>query len=466
MLCRAGVPVFPAISINSNQGCVVRIDGWKDYIKALVMKKIVVVGGGAGGLELVTRLSKSLGKSGSADIILVDKSRTHVWKPLLHEVAAGVIDKGSDGVDYRMHAVRHHYQFQLGELTGIDREQKLITLDPLVDESGQQILPQRNLEYDYLVLAMGSVCNDFGTPGVQDNCFTLDSLDQAERFHRALLNQLLKINQDCVDKTELQIGIVGAGATGTELAAQLHHVANLARAYGMPEMSADRLKATIIEAGERILPALPEKIALSARKALTKLGIKIRESTKVAKATEQGFITSEDELIAADLMVWSAGVKAPDFLVAMDVFETNRANQILVTPQLRSTVDNDIFVIGDCCGFKQKDGSWVPPRAQSAHQMATVAADNIIALFKDKPLSEYQYKDYGSLVHLSKYSTVGSLMGALSNSSMFVEGRLAKLVYVSLYNNHQFTVHGWFKGILTLFSRKVSNIVGPKFKLH
>lgn len=430
------------------------------------MKKIVVVGGGAGGLELVTKLSRSLGKTKQAEIILIDRNRTHVWKPLLHEVAAGVIDKHSDGVDYRMHAVRHHYQFQLGNLSHIDPQVKQLTLDPLYDENEHLILPERQVRFDYLVLAMGSVCNDFGTPGVKDYCYALDSLPQAEKFHRALLNQLLKVNQEAGDKRQLQIGIVGAGATGTELAAQLHHVANLARAYGMPQMSSDRLKVTILEAGDRILPALPEKIALSAHKALTKLGIKVRESTMVSEATEKGFLTSEDEFIEADLMVWSAGVKAPDFLVAMDVFETNRANQILVTPELRSTVDETIFVIGDCCGFQQKDGSWVPPRAQSAHQMASTAATNLEAVFKNKSLSQYEYKDYGSLVHLSKYSTVGSLMGSLSNSSMFIEGRLAKIVYVSLYNNHQFTVHGWFKGILTLFSRKLSNIVGPKFKLH
>lgn len=92
----------------------------------------------------------------------------------------------------------------------------------------------------------------------------------------------------------------------------------------MPEMSSERLKVTIIEAGPRVLPALPERIAISAKQALLKLGITVREGTKVSEATEKGFVTSEGELIEADLMVWSAGVKAPDFLVEMDVFETNR----------------------------------------------------------------------------------------------------------------------------------------------
>lgn len=430
------------------------------------MKKIVVVGGGAGGLELVTRLSKTLGKKKLAEVILVDRSRTHVWKPLLHEVAAGIINKASDGVDYRMHAAQHHYQFQLGNMSHIDRENQSIYLDPLYDDDGEEILPERTVEYDYLVLAFGSVTNDFGTLGVAEHCYCLDSLDQAERFHRALLNQLLKINQDGVNKDKIHVAIVGAGATGTELAAQLHHVANLARAYGMPEMSAERLKVSILEAGPRILPALPERIAASARKALTKLGIDVLEGTRVARVEKSGFITAEETLIEADLMVWSAGVKVPDFIADLNIFELNRANQILVTPELQSTVDNKIFAVGDCCGVLQENGKWVPPRAQSAHQMASLVAKNLVNLFMHKPLQTYTYTDYGSLVHLSKYSTVGSLMGKLSNSSMFIEGRLAKMVYISLYNMHLFAVHGWLKGALILLTRKVSNLVSPRLKLH
>lgn len=430
------------------------------------MQKIVIVGGGAGGLELVSRLSKTLGRKKQAEIILVDRSRTHVWKPLLHEVAAGVIDKNSDGVDYRIHAARHKYQFQLGSMSHIDHEKRCIQLDPLYDDQGEMILPRRSIEYDYLVLAIGSVSNDFGTPGVAEHSYFLDSLVQAERFHKALLNQLLRINQFSDENRCLDVAIVGGGATGTELAAQLYHVANLARSYGMPEMSPERLRISIIEAGERILPALPERIANSARAALNKLGVNVLEGTRVAKAQKEGFVTIDDKLIKADLMVWAAGVKAPDFIQQLNLFETNRAQQILVNSHLQSTLASNIYVIGDCCGFQQQDGSWVPPRAQSAHQMASTAAINIINDFNAKPLKDYQYTDYGSLVHLSKYSTVGSLMGKLANSSMFIEGRLARLVYVSLYNMHQFAIHGWRKGLLTLLTRKVSNIVGPKLKLH
>ncbi len=430
------------------------------------MQKIVIVGGGAGGLELVSKLSKTLGKKQLAEITLVDRHPTHVWKPLLHEVAAGVIDKNSDGVDYSIHAARLKYKFQLGNMSFIDGENKSIRLDPLYDDNGELLLPERHIQYDYLVLAIGSVSNDFGTPGVSQHAYFLDSLTQAERFHKALLNQLLRLNQLNDDSRNIKVAIVGGGATGTELAAQLHHVANLARSYGMPTMSAKRLKISIIEAGERILPALPERIADSARGALRKLGVRVLESTRVSEAQKQGFVTSEGDVIEADLMVWAAGVKAPDFIRTLDIFETNRAQQVLVTPELQSTRFDSIYVLGDCCGFLQENDKWVPPRAQSAHQMASIVGTNLINTFKSKPLKPFKYTDYGSLVHLSKYSTVGSLMGKLSNSSMFIEGRLARLVYISLYNMHMFAVHGKLKGVLVLLNRKISNLVGTRLKLH
>lgn len=429
------------------------------------MQKIIIVGGGAGGLELVTKLSRTLGRKKLADIVLVDRSRTHVWKPLLHEVAAGVIDKQSDGVEYAIHASRHGYQFQLGNVSGIDPNSKCVHLDPMVDDSGDEILPARHLSYDYLVMAVGSISNDFGTPGVAEHSFFLDSLAQAERFHKALLNQLLKINHEDDPERKLKVAIVGGGATGTELAAQLHYIGNLAKTYGMPKMSAQRLDIAILEAGERILPNLPERISYAARRALAKLNINVLENTRVASATEQGFVTSEEQLIGADLLVWAAGVKAPKFVADMDFFEHNRAGQIIVNSHLQSSTQGDVFVIGDCAGYQQ-DEKWVPPRAQSAHQMADIVAKNLVGQIKGKPLVSFKYVDYGSLVHFSKYSTVGSLMGKLSSGKMFIEGRLARMVYMSLYTFHQLAVHGRFKGLFTLLSRKVGHMIGPKFKLH
>ncbi|MGB0467497.1 MAG: NAD(P)/FAD-dependent oxidoreductase [Pontibacterium sp.] len=429
------------------------------------MRTIVIVGGGAGGLELATRLGHKLGKKQQAKIILVDKNRNHIWKPLLHEVATGSLDINTDGVVYRAHSSAHYYQFQLGCMVGLDQAAKTIQLQALFDEEDKVVLPKREIAYDILVMAVGSVSNDFGTPGVADNCFFLDSHQQAERFHRSLLNHFLRINQQSPESS-LNLAIVGGGATGVELAAELYHVAELLKMYGMPEMSAKRLKISLIEAGPRILPALPVRIALSAKRELARLGVRIHEGTRVTSADVEGFVTDEGQRIPADLSVWAAGVKAPSFIDKLAFFETNRSGQIVVKPSLQSTVDDEIYVIGDCCACEQPDGSWVPPRAQSAHQMATLVYKNILLSQQNQPLKSYVYKDHGSLVNLSKYSTVGSLMGNLMKGSMFVEGRIARLVYISLYRMHQVAIHGWLKASAVMLAQKIGNAVKPKMKLH
>ncbi|WP_428618788.1 NAD(P)/FAD-dependent oxidoreductase [Shewanella sp.] len=427
--------------------------------------RIVIVGGGAGGLGLATQLGQKLGKKQKAEILLIDKNRTHIWKPLLHEVATGSLDADLDGVVYSAHAVKHGYQFQLGELTDLDLDNKQLMLSAITNDKGEALLPARQLSYDTLVLAVGSVSNDFGTPGVKEHCFFLDSHNQANRFHNALLDSFTRMHQS-EEQQKLNIAIVGGGATGVELSAELYHVTDLLKTYGLNKMTADRLAITLIEAGPRILPALPERIAASATRELTKLGVSVRQNTRIEQANAKGFVTSEGELIEANLMLWAAGVKAPDFIKQIDGLNLNRANQVLVRPTLQAQGHEDLFVIGDCCACEQADGSFVPPRAQSAHQMAQCVERNILNRLKGLPLSDYEYVDHGSLVNLSRFSTVGSLMGNLTKDSMFVEGKIARFMYISLYRMHQKAIHGLAKTIALWLVEKMMRVVRPRMKLH
>lgn len=429
------------------------------------METIVIVGGGAGGLELATRLGHTLGRKQQAKIVLVDKNTSHIWKPLLHEVASGSLDTSTDGVIYSAHAARHHYHFQHGECVGLDCEQKHIRLAPIYDDDDRLLVAERLLSYDKLILALGSVSNDFGTPGVAEHCFFLDSPGQADKFHRSLINSFVRVNQSEQGRA-LHIAIVGGGATGVELSAELYHVATLVKRYGLPHMDASRLRISLIEAGSSILPALPERITRAVRRELMQLGVKVLEDTKVASADSAGFTTTDGNRVDADMMVWAAGVKAPDFIREMNVFEVNRLQQVVVTEHLQAKGHDDIFVLGDCCGCQQRDGSWVPPRAQAAHQMASRVADNLLRLRHGKALKSYRYRDHGSLVNLSRYSTVGNLMGNLVGSSLFIEGRLARFVYISLYRMHQVAIHGWWKGVLVILVEKINRAVRPELKLH
>lgn len=429
------------------------------------MERILIVGGGAGGLELATHLGRKLGRSGKADIELIDANPTHLWKPLLHEVAAGSLDSGIDELNYRAHGKQHGFTFRLGRMCGLDRDAKQVILSPIADENGEMIVPERRVHYDTLVLAIGSVTNDFGTKGAKDHCIFLDSRLQAERFHHTLLNEFLRANaREGDEPQDLHIAIVGAGATGVELSAELYNTAEVLVSYGLKRLTPANLKVTLIEAGERILPALPPRISSAATRELEKLGVSVRTKTMITEATKEGFRTKDDQLIPAKLMVWAAGVKAPDFMATLGL-ETNRANQIVVNASLQ-TSDEAIFALGDCCSVMGKDGKPVPPRAQAAHQQATHLFKALKARHQGKPMPTFVYYDKGSLVSLSRYSTVGSLMGNLSKGSMMIEGRLARLVYVSLYRLHQIALHGYLHTVLLSLVGHINKVIRPRLKLH
>lgn len=441
----------------------------------VTMPHVVIVGGGAGGLELATTLGHKLGQTSrfssrsSAKITLIDQHQVHIWKPLLHEVATGSLDTEIDGVVYRAHAAKHGYDFQLGSVKGIDRQRKTVDIAPILSEdNGKTVVPSRSLSYDVLVMAIGSISNDFGTPGVSEHCYMLDSKQQAQRFQKSLVNMFLAKSQKSLNMNSessiTRLAIVGAGATGVELSADLHHVTDALKVYNVNK-SKQVLKIDLIEAGPRILPALPERIADSAAKELSRIGVSIHTDTQIKQANEFGFIDAKKNTIKADMMVWAAGVRVQSWLQDTGL-ELNRTNQIECLPSLKSVSDSSIYVIGDCCAIKMDDGSKVPPRAQAAHQMASTAAKNIVRELRGKSLIVFKYTDYGSLVNLSRYSTVGSLMGNLVKGSVFIEGKIARFMYLSLYRMHQLTIHGYLKGPFIIALGRISKLIRPKIKLH
>lgn len=425
---------------------------------------IVIVGGGAGGLELAIKLGRHYKKS-NKKVILVDQNRTHIWKPLLHEVAAGSLDPDIDGVDYLSLGTKNGFVFHLGTMTKLDRELRNITLAPLLDDEGNLVLDARDIEYQKLIFALGSVTNDFGTEGAKENCIFLDSPRSAQKFHIKLLNEFLKLQSDHSNNS-LEIAIVGAGATGVELAAELYKTSELLTSYGYNHLSSNRLKVRLIEAGPRLLPALPERIAESTKHELEKLGVEIMLNTAVSQVSNDGLHTKDGRFISSRMSVWAAGIKAPDFLANIGGLETNRINQLVVQPTLVSASDENIYAIGDCAHCILADGAKVPPRAQSAHQMASHVFKNLKLLDNNKTQVDYEYIDYGSLVSLSTYSTVGSLMGNLTKGSMFIEGRLARIVYISLYRMHQVVIYGKLKTLLFMLVNRINHKLRPNLKLH
>ena len=430
------------------------------------MHRIVIVGGGAGGLELATCLGDKLGRRGKASVTLIDRSRTHLWKPLLHEVAAGSMNIHAHQLDYLAQARWHHFTFALGALDGLDRVSRLVKVAAVREEDGIDVLPPRQVAYDTLVIAIGSQCNDFGTPGVKEHAFTLDSAWEANLFHRRLVNACFRANY-AADGRVLNINIVGAGATGVELAAELHNTIRVLAAYGLDQFDCEKqIRIHVTEAGPRILAGLPDHIADATLKTMSALNVVVRCNERVVAIESNVIRTANGATLPADFTIWAAGIKCADMLRDLDGLESNRLNQLVTRQTLQTTRDADVFAIGDCAQCAWVDGRSVPPRAQSAHQQASHMMKAVTRRLAGKSPGDFHYLDFGSLVSLGNYQSVGTLMGFVSRGSVRVEGIVAKLFYISLYKLHLWTLHGFWRMALDTLARMIKRQTEPRVKLH
>jgi NADH dehydrogenase len=434
------------------------------------MHQIVVVGGGAGGLELATRLGDTLGRRGRARVTLVDRARTHLWKPLLHEFAAGSMDLDHHALPYLAQARWHHFRFQRGSMDGLDRRRKVVKVAPTFDEDGRELIPRREIPYDTLVVAVGSHTNDFGTVGAGEHAISLDTPEQAELFHRRMINACIRANAQAAPlrPEQLKVAIIGAGATGVELAAELHKTTRELIAYGLDKINPEKdVQLTVIEAAPRILPAVPERLSIAAEGLLRGLNVRVLTGERVTEVSQDGVMTASGRKIPAELTVWAAGIQAPEFLKDLDGLESNRLNQLVVKQTLDTTRDPEIFAMGDCasCPWPGHDRN-VPPTAQAAHQQASHIARMLPRRLAGKPLRPWGYRDFGSLLSFGEYSTIGSLMGALLGGTLFVEGLFARLMYVSLYRMHIYALHGFAKMLFDTLAKLITRRTEPRVKLH
>jgi NADH dehydrogenase len=430
--------------------------------------RVVIVGGGAGGLELAIRLSR-LRRRPRIDVTLIDRRETHVWKPLLHEIASGSIYPSSNEVSFRAVARWHGFTFCQGAFEALDRNERVVHVAAVSDEDGI-IIPARRIAYDVVVLALGSMANDFGVPGVTGHTFKLDDADEAARFHRRIVNTCLRANYlpESQGRGQIDIVIVGGGATGVELAAELRATTRLLTDYGLDNVEAERfVRITLLNADQRLLQQLPERISKAITEVLGGLGVKVLNSEQVVEVGRRYVITKSGERFHSDLTVWAAGVKAPELLKDIAGLETNRLNQIVVSNTLTSTRDPFVLAMGDCAAapWVGKDRT-VPPRAQAAQQEAIYLTRAIPRLLEGKPLRPFRYNDLGSLVSLGEATTIGTLMGFATGHSLRVEGYIARAIYRWLYKRHQSVLFGWGAVVLDTIGERLRGATRPRIKLH
>ncbi|THK35769.1 NAD(P)/FAD-dependent oxidoreductase [Ensifer sp. MPMI2T] len=421
---------------------------------------VVVVGGGVAGLEIASKLPRRVGRT-SVEVTLIDRESAYVWKPMLHTIAAGTTDVSQQETSYVAQARNRRFVFAPGELRGIDREERKVYLSPLVID-GRTILPERAIHYDTLILAIGSQANDFGTPGVRDHCLTIDSRSQALDFNRKLMARVLEAD---ADNSILDIAVVGGGATGVELAAELIQLTDVTAYYGAAGIH-NKIRVTLVESGPNLLNAFPDPIAIAARERLERLGVTVITGARVVAAEAGCLRLADGQQIRADLKVWAAGVKGSDACAAFDGLELTRNNQIVVTPALLTTRDPRIFAIGDCSSLPTGDaGKPLPAAAQVAHQQASHLIRHFPDWLEGRALPPFTFRDFGSIVSLGGYGAYGSLGQFGLFKGGFLRGRVAQLGHIFLYRSHQSRLHGFWRGGLIWLADMINSHVRPRIRL-
>lgn len=426
-------------------------DGRTDY---------VIVGGGAGGLLLAARLARRLGGE-RPRVLLVDREITHVWKPGLHQIAAGTLDSHHEALPYPLLARRNGFRFALGHLSGLDPAARRLTLAPVLDEDEAQVVPARPIDFGQLVLATGAGSNLFGTPGAAEHALRLEDAEDARVLNRRLTTAFLgaAFSQERV----LRVAIIGGGPTGVELAAELRDAHSGLLAV-LPPDQRFQLQITVLEMAPDILGALPEPLTDSARETLGELEIRVMTQTRVERVRRDGLDTSEGPL-AADLTVWAAGVQADEANTRLGL-RTGKLNQFVVDDRLRTSTGG-IWALGDCAEAPGPGGKPLPARAQVAAQQARYLADVLLDREAGRPADRpFVHRERGTLVSLGEDDAAGAVPGGPFGRRLFLDGPAARWLHGSLRLNHHRAVLGLRRTLLLALARRLHRGAGGRARLH
>lgn len=428
-------------------------------------ENIVIAGGGAGGLELACKLGRKLGRK---NVILIEKTLNHIWKPTLHEVAAGTLDMNQEGLSYSMLAYENNFTFVYGIFSKIDLVKKEIIVS--APEGEEVIYPERRIQFSRFCIAVGSTSNYYNTPGAAEYTLSLNTPGDAERFRIEMMDQMIRAEYEksAGRAGTVNVVIIGGGATGVELAAELREATGIYANYGFIHLVPDRdVKITLLEGDQRILAPLSQRVSNGATQILAERNIEVVTNFHVNRVEKDHLLDENGNRHNFNICVWAAGIKAPAFLSSLGM-PVNKIGQLKVTDKLNIHGHNHIYAIGDCASCIQPDGKPVPPRAQSAHQQAEYIYQTIVRAVDEQQTTNhpYLYRDYGSLISLGRQTSVGSLMGALTGGTLFIDGILARWLYMSLHLMHHKVILGLGRTIGLAIARALVKRSTALVKLH
>lgn len=407
---------------------------------------VVILGGGFAGL----RAAEALGDA-RCRVTVIDRSNHHLFQPLLYQVATAGLSPGEIAAPIRMVlGSNRNTEVLMSEVTGVDPQSRQVMLS--------NSAPVR---YDYLVIATGARHSYFGHDEWAAYAPGLKSIADATKIRRTILQafEAAEIETDPEKRRALTtIVLVGAGPTGVEMAGSIAELAHQVLAKEFRNFSPDETRILLIEAGPRILSSFPESLAASALRALKKLGVDVRTTTRVESIDESGVVAGGTR-IAAKTVIWTAGVKASPAGEWLGV-ETDSAGRVIVDEDLRVPAYPNIFVVGDTASKKGADGKPLPGVAAVAMQEGTYVGEYIKSLIGGVvPHEHFHYHDKGSLATIGRAFAIAQI-GKLKLAGFFawMIWLFVHIMYLIGFRNRVLVLIQWASAYFT-YQRGVRLIV-------
>jgi NADH dehydrogenase len=416
---------------------------------------IVIIGGGFGGLHAARALSAA-----AVRITLLDRHNYYLFQPLLYQVATASLSPADIASPIRwILRGQRNVQVLLGEVRAIEPGAHRLTF---VDGSHGPADAGQPLEYDYLIVAAGARHAYFGHPEWASRAPGLKTLDDALEIRRQVLLAFEAAEREAnpaVRQRLLTFVIVGGGPTGVELAGALAEIARQSLVDDFRSIQSASARIILLEGGPHILSTFPEKLRVAATESLKRLGVEVRTGAIVADINDEG-VRVGDEHIAAETVLWAAGVAAAPVLASLGV-PLDRAGRVLTEPTLAIPAHPEIFVVGDACALQQ-DGKPLPGVAQVAMQGGAHAARNILRAMRGEALTPFRYKDYGNMATIGRGSAIADL------GSIKVSGFFAWLIWLFIHIfsligfRNRLAVMGEWAWAYVTFQRRARLITGEQ----
>jgi NADH dehydrogenase len=385
-------------------------------------QRIVILGGGFGGLYTARELEKKLGTDTDIEITLVNRENFFLFTPMLHEVAASDLDPTDIVNPIRKLLRRTH--FFAGNVQAIDLDAKKVIV---VHGEGEHA---HELPYDQLVVALGSVSNFLNLPGVEERALTMKSLNDAIALRSRLIDHLDEADFECcpgLREALLTIVVAGAGFAGVETIAAVNDFLREAVKF-YPNLSENMVRVVLVEYGPAVLPELSAGLGVYAREKLAQRGVEIRLKTAVASMSESGVRLSDGTLIKTNTLIWTAGTAPNPLLAALPC--PKERGRLIVDGTLEIPGWPGVWALGDCAAIRDpKTGKLYPPTAQHALRQGKVLARNLIATLRGTAKEPFIFSTIGQLAAIGRRTGVANIMGV--NFSGFIAWWMWRTIYLS-----------------------------------